>query len=88
MSRFHVATRKGLFTVEKGKGGWDVAGPEFLAHPVTNVLLDRRDGALYAALNLGHFGVKLAADTTADVISLEAGGAGWIRRVHRCPRSE
>ena len=31
----------------------------FLGEPVSVALHDRRDGALYAALNLGHFGVKL-----------------------------
>nr|WP_255321491.1 MULTISPECIES: exo-alpha-sialidase [Pseudomonas aeruginosa group] len=31
----------------------------FLGEPVSMLLADPRDGALYAALNLGHFGVKL-----------------------------
>jgi len=57
--RIRVATRKGLFTVERGPSGWSVSGAEFLGDPVTMVLDDPRDGTLYAALNLGHFGVKL-----------------------------
>src|SRR5919198_4795291 len=54
-----VATRKGLFRVERGTRGWAIAGVAFLGDPVTMALDDARDGALYAALNLGHFGVKL-----------------------------
>ncbi|MCP3978260.1 MAG: exo-alpha-sialidase [bacterium] len=59
--RIRVATRKGLFTVERDTSGkWNIAGePAFLGDPVTIVLDDPRDGTLYAALNLGHFGVKL-----------------------------
>lgn len=56
-----VSTRKGLFRLRQtgGSGGWDVDHVAFLAEPVTMTLPDRRDGSVYAALNLGHFGVKL-----------------------------
>jgi hypothetical protein len=57
-----VATRKGLFElVQNGsKGaGWEIKPSGFIGEPVTMPLFDRRDGTLYAALNLGHFGVKL-----------------------------
>jgi photosystem II stability/assembly factor-like uncharacterized protein len=54
-----VATRKGLFTVTAGPAGWQLGSPAFLGDPVTIALPDPRDSALYAALNLGHFGVKL-----------------------------
>jgi len=58
--RVYVATRKGLFTVERsGPGDWTVEAASFLGDPVTMLLDDERDGTLYAALNLGHFGVKL-----------------------------
>jgi hypothetical protein len=57
--RVRVATRKGLFTITRRGGRWEIGPPEFLGDPVTNVLDDSRDGALYATLNLGHFGVKL-----------------------------
>lgn len=58
--RLHVATRKGLFTIQRsGPGRWNVTGTSFLGDPVTMLLDDARDGTLYAALNLGHFGVKL-----------------------------
>lgn len=54
-----IATRKGLFELRRGSRGWSLEVAGFLGEPVTMVLPDRRDGALYAALNLGHFGVKL-----------------------------
>lgn len=57
--RILVGTRKGLFSVRRGPRGWGIDGVSFLADPVSTVLPDARDGALYAALHLGHFGVKL-----------------------------
>ncbi|HEY8605995.1 MAG TPA: exo-alpha-sialidase [Noviherbaspirillum sp.] len=57
--RAWVATRKGLFELQEGSRGWDITGHAFAGDPVTTALADRRDGTLYAALNLGHFGVKL-----------------------------
>ncbi|KVO50500.1 WD40/YVTN/BNR-like repeat-containing protein [Burkholderia stagnalis] len=58
--RLLVATRKGLFVLQiDGNGGWTLGEPHFAGEPVSMVLPDPRDGTLYAALNLGHFGVKL-----------------------------
>ncbi len=57
--RFHVCSRKGLFTFEKRASSWGIARVDFLGDPVTNVLSDSRDGSLYAVLTLGHFGPKL-----------------------------
>lgn len=55
-----VSTRKGLFPVERSDAGpWRIAMPHFLGDNVTLALADRRDGAWYAALDHGHFGVKL-----------------------------
>jgi hypothetical protein len=53
-----IATRKGLFLLT-ARDGWRLGSPAFLGDPVTMVLDDARDGTTYAALNLGHFGVKL-----------------------------
>jgi hypothetical protein len=62
--RFYVATRKGLFTLERsGPRVWAVSATAFVGDPVTMLLDDERDGTLYAALNLGHFGVKLHRST-------------------------
>src|SRR5512138_153961 len=53
-----AATRKGLFDVDfDGTAQPRCIG--FLGDPVSAVLQNAHDGALYAALNLGHFGVKL-----------------------------
>ena len=53
-----VATRKGLFTIERGQS-WKVTQADFIADNVTLALHDPNDGWTYAALNHGHFGVKL-----------------------------
>jgi hypothetical protein len=58
--RLYVSTRKGLFTLDRsGPDDWGVVRAAFLGDPVTMLLDDARDGTLHAALNLGHFGVKL-----------------------------
>lgn len=57
--RAFLSTRKGLFELHRQGGAWAVAERHFLGEPVSMTLADRRDGTLYAALNLGHFGVKL-----------------------------
>jgi hypothetical protein len=65
-----VATRKGLFGFRRdGAGAWTTSRPAFLGEPVSAVLADPRDGALYAALRLGHFGVKMHRS--------DDGGASW-----------
>ena len=63
-----VATRKGLFAVD-GVGAQAPRSLGFLGDPVSAFLQDPRDGCLYAALNLGHFGAKLHRS--------EDGGASW-----------
>ena len=67
--RLLVATRKGLFFVRREHRGWTVADAAFLGDNVSLMLPDRRDGRLYAALDHGHFGVKL--HSSAD------GGKSW-----------
>lgn len=60
-SRLLVGTRKGLFTVARGADGWSVDGVSMLGDNVTLAMSDpRSDGRdVYAALDHGHFGVKL-----------------------------
>ena len=58
-TRAYLSTRKGLFELAKENGRWQFGPVHFLGEPVSMALADRRDGTLYAALNLGHFGVKL-----------------------------
>jgi hypothetical protein len=67
--RLFASTRKGLFEFRKNGQGWQVAQTAFLGSPVSAMLADPRDGTLYAALDLGHFGVKLHRS--------EDGGASW-----------
>ena len=57
--RLLVATRKGLFEFRADGEGWTRTRVSFLGSPVSMAMHDPRDGALYAALDLGHFGVKL-----------------------------
>jgi photosystem II stability/assembly factor-like uncharacterized protein len=68
-TRLLIATRKGLFVCPEDRDGFAIHPPAFLGEPVSAVLHDPRDGTLYAALRLGHFGVKL--HRSAD------GGATW-----------
>ncbi len=58
-NRLLVGTRKGLFDIRRSGDGWVIAGVHFLGDPVSMVLPDPRSNTLYAALALGHFGVKL-----------------------------
>jgi hypothetical protein len=54
-----VSTRKGLFTVRRSKSRWGISRVSFLGDNVSLSMADPRDGAWYAALDHGHFGVKL-----------------------------
>ena len=72
-NRLYVATRKGLFTLERSSANrampWHIPRLDFLAVPVSIVLDDQRDGSVYAALGHGHYGVKLHRSRD--------GGATW-----------
>lgn len=59
MTSLFVGTRKGLFRLDPKKSGWQLSDPFFRAVPCSMVLQDPRDGAIYACLDHGHFGVKL-----------------------------
>jgi photosystem II stability/assembly factor-like uncharacterized protein len=67
-----VSTRKGLFQFERCNGTWGLATKSFLGQNVTLCLPDSRDGSILAALDLGHFGVKVRH--SGD------GGATWEER--------
>ena len=53
-----ISTRKGLFVAEPEGAGYRVARQSFAGDNVTLAMIDPR-GGWYAALNHGHFGVKL-----------------------------
>jgi photosystem II stability/assembly factor-like uncharacterized protein len=57
--RLLVSTTKGLFAFDRSPSGWNLGRTSFLGEKVSLTLPDPRDGGWYAALNLGHFGVKL-----------------------------
>jgi hypothetical protein len=69
-ARALIATRKGLFETVRENGQWHVGTPAFAGDPVSMTLSDGRDDTLYAALDLGHFGVKLHRR--------EPGSAEWV----------
>lgn len=56
--QLHVATRKGLFDFDCGLVP-RIVGRHFLGDNLSLSLHDARSGLRYAALDLGHFGVKL-----------------------------
>lgn len=59
MQSLLVGTRKGLFVVQGQGSTWHIVAHHFAGEPVTQLLADPRDGSWYAALRMGHFGVKL-----------------------------
>ena len=56
--RLYIGTRKGLFELARRQAGWEVVAAHFLGDPIS-ALIETADGALLAALDLGHFGAKL-----------------------------
>ena len=68
-TRCHVATRKGLFTLDRAGSHWGVTRVSFLGDNCTLAMHDPRTGNLLATLNHGHFGVKLHRSRD--------GGATW-----------
>jgi photosystem II stability/assembly factor-like uncharacterized protein len=48
-----------LFTLERGASGWAISRASFLGDNCTLVMHDPRSGELLAALDHGHFGVKM-----------------------------
>ena len=65
-----VATRKGLFPIRFEDGRPSLGLPEFVGAPVTNAVRDPRDGAIYASVDHGHFGVHLHRS--------DDGGDSWV----------
>jgi photosystem II stability/assembly factor-like uncharacterized protein len=59
VSTLLVSTRKGLFVVEGAGKSARIERALFLGDNVPLAMVDRRDGAWYAVLDHGHFGVKL-----------------------------
>jgi hypothetical protein len=68
-NRCHVATRKGLFTLERGGRGWSIRNVSFAGDNCTLAMHDPRSNEILATLNHGHFGVKMHRSRD--------GGATW-----------
>jgi photosystem II stability/assembly factor-like uncharacterized protein len=64
-----IGTRKGLFTLTIDDGSFALSEPAFPGVRVSNAVVDHRDGALYALLDHGHFGVHIHRSDDA--------GASW-----------
>lgn len=58
MAQLLVSTRKGLFEISQRGSEFKIDAVHFLGDPVTLTLWDPTRETLFAALNLGHFGVK------------------------------
>ncbi len=58
-NQLYVASRRGSFRIDRGRGEWTIGAAHFLGDNFSIVLADPRDGAVYAALDHGHFGAKL-----------------------------
>jgi hypothetical protein len=72
--RFLVGTHKGLFRCERdGAGHWGITRSWLLGDPVNLVLPEPGGRRIHAALDLGHFGVKLRRS--------EDGGETWAEAV-------
>jgi photosystem II stability/assembly factor-like uncharacterized protein len=68
--RLFLATKKGLFTLERGSGrGWAITRTAFLGDNLWMTLPDPRDGSVYATIEHGHFGSKMHRSRD--------GGATW-----------
>lgn len=69
VQQLYVASRKGLLTYDLAGDDCRLIRTDFQGDPVSAVLRDPRDNALYAGLDLGHFGIKFRRS--------EDDGANW-----------
>jgi hypothetical protein len=65
-----VSTRKGLFWIKRTGGKWQIDRADFLGDNVTLTLSDPRNGHHYAALDHGHFGVKVHRMSGGDWVEI------------------
>lgn len=61
--RLYLGTRKGLMIYDRAGSGWVHKSTAFLGSPVSIMLVSKDNRTIIAALNLGHFGVKLHRST-------------------------
>lgn len=91
-SRVLIGTRKGLFAVALDGDRAEVFEPSFLGVNITNAVADPRDGALYASLDHGHFGVHLHRSDDDGASWVEIGAPEYPPKpegvTHRNPMSQ
>ena len=85
--RAWIATRKGLFELRRDGAGWRIERISFLGEPVSMLLPPQDDARMLAALNLGHFGVKLHASDDAGANWHEVATPTYPDAARRCRRA-
>ena len=58
--RILIGTRKGLFEARRVNGTWKLGEPALMGQPIAYAVRDPRNGALWASIDHGHWGVKLS----------------------------
>ncbi|MDF1700127.1 MAG: glycosyl hydrolase [Planctomycetota bacterium] len=58
--RILLGTRKGLIEARKTNGAWSLSAPGLPGQPIAYAARDARNGALWASIDHGHWGVKLS----------------------------
>lgn len=61
--RILLGTRKGLIEARKQDGAWTLGEPSLAGQPIAYAMRDPRNGSLWASIDHGHWGVKLARST-------------------------
>ena len=85
VQRAWVATRKGLFELRRTAEAWRIERISFLGEPVSMVLPPQEGGRMLAALNLGHFGVKVHASEDAGFSWHEVATPGYPAQPEGAP---
>ncbi|MEY4884088.1 MAG: hypothetical protein RIS34_1942 [Pseudomonadota bacterium] len=88
MQTLLVGSRKGLFVVRGEGAHWAIVAHHFAGEPVTQVLADPRDGAWYAALRMGHFGVKLRKSLDQGTTWKEVGSPAFPPKPQQGPLAD
>ena len=74
--RIHVATRKGLFTIERATSGWAIASTQFLGDNCSLVAHDPRPGALREGRAAGVVSVEHGGGSRRELLE-EPGPIDW-----------
>ena len=64
--RLLIGTRKGLVEAHRGGAGWTLKDPALAGQPIAYAVRDPRSGSIWASIDHGHWGVKLARSQADD----------------------